>query len=351
VLRYPGKVALGAFDAAGRRRIAVADSGHHRVLLGTLDATGRRMHVERVIGTGAPGFTDGAPAASLELDARVDDAVDGTRDDGRARFDSPQGLVFHGDALCVADAGNHAVRAIDLHTGRARTLVGTGARVRTRAEQEAGALASPWDLVMARGTLYVAMAGSHQLWAVDPDTGRARPHAGGRGEDIQDGPLLDALLAQPMGIATDGRQLFFVDAESSAVRTASLDAAGAVHTITGTGLFDFGDKDGDGDMAQMQHQQGIAVHGRGRLLVADSYNDALKWVDPVTRRAETWVRGFHEPGGLALGEEVVYVADTNAHRIAVVREDTRAVEELEIGPASIRPPTDHRVVADTDTRH
>jgi outer membrane protein assembly factor BamB len=251
-------------------------------------------------------------------------------DDGRARFDSPQGLAFHGDEIYVADAGNHAVRAAHLGTGLVRTVAGTGVRVRTRADQQAGAMASPWDLAVAGDTLHVAMAGSHQLWALDTRTGRARPHAGGRGEDIQDGPLLDALLAQPMGIAADADRVWFVDAESSAVRSASLDAAGEVRTITGTGLFDFGDRDGEGDAVQMQHQQAIALHADGRLLVADSYNDALKWVDPATRRAETWLRGLHEPGGLALGDGVVYVADTNAHRVVVVREDTGAMDELEI---------------------
>jgi len=70
----------------------------------------------------------------------------------------------------------------------------------------------------------------------------------------------------------------------------------------------------------MQHQQGLAVHPSGRLLVADSYNDALKWVDPATRRAETWLRGFHEPSGVAVGGGRVYVADTNAHRLVVVDE-------------------------------
>ena len=328
VLRYPGKVALGPPDARGRTRIAIADGGHHRVLVGTLDADGARMRVERVCGTGAAGFVDGASADGASGADASGDGASGA--DGDARFDSPQGLAFHGSALFVADAGNHAVRAIDLATGHVRTLAGTGQRVRTRADRAAGALASPWDLVVAQGTLYVAMAGSHQLWAIDPATGRARPHAGGRGEDIQDGPLLDALLAQPMGIATDGHQLWFVDAESSAVRSASLDPAGAVHTIVGTGLFDFGDRDGDGDAVQMQHQQAIALHPSGRLLVADSYNDALKWVDPATRRADTWLRGFHEPGGLALGEGVVYVADTNAHRVAVVREPTGEITDLEI---------------------
>ena len=121
-----------------------------------------------------------------------------------------------------------------------------------------------------------------------------------------------------------------MDAESSAVRWADVDPAGGVGTVVGTGLFDFGDEDGRGDAVRMQHQQAIVQTEDGRLLVADSYNDALKWVDPATRDATTWVRGFHEPGGLALGGRYVYVADTNAHRVALIDRESGGVEELEI---------------------
>ena len=107
-------------------------------------------------------------------------------------------------------------------------------------------------------------------------------------------------------------------------------AGGGVRTIVGTGLFDFGDVDGAGDDVRMQHQQGIARAADGRLLVCDTYNDALKWVDPVSRRAETWVRGFSEPSGVALGDRYAYVADTNAHRIACVSLDTGIVEALQV---------------------
>ena len=55
-----------------------------------------------------------------------------------------------------------------------------------------------------------------------------------------------------------------------------------------------------------------------------------QWVDPATRSASTWLRGFHEPSGIAIGPELIYVADTNAHRIAVVDERSGAIETLEI---------------------
>ena len=308
-LRYPGKVALGP-----ARRLAIADSGHHRVLIGRLDAARGRLRLEHVAGGGARGLQDG----------RGEDA----------RFDYPQGMAFHENTLMVADAGNHALRAIDLDSGTVRTLVGTGAQLRTAADLRAGALSSPWDVCVAGDRVFIAMAGTHQLWSVGVHGEGLRVHSGNRHEALVDGPQQDAALAQPMGIARDtaGEWLYFVDAESSAIRRATVDPAGTVETIIGTGLFDFGDRDGSGDRVLMQHQQGLAVAEDGRLIVADSYNDALKWVDPTTREASTWTRGFHEPSGVAVDAAHVYVADTNAHRIAVVDRHTGAVEDLAIGP-------------------
>jgi len=342
-LRYPGKVAVHG------DRIAIADTGHDRVLVATLDAARRRARIELIVGGGGRGF------------------VDGTREE--ARFDHPQGVAFGtdpsgGDLLWVADAGNHALRAIRLADGRVRTVAGTGRRVRTRAELAAGALASPWDVVAVGDTVHVAMAGTHQLWTVapapsgdrrmgaardwwgsEPDAApsslsggaprthpdvRVAPRTGSGAEELHDAPHDSAALAQPMGIALDTRRgvLWFADAEASAVRAADLADDGGVRTVVGTGLFDFGDWDGVGDDVRLQHPQGVALLDDGRLLVADSYNDALKLVEPERRSATTWRRGFAEPAGIACDREHVYVADTNAHRVLVLpiagtREDDR----------------------------
>ena len=310
-LRYPGRVAVRD-EADGGRRVAVADTGHHRVLVGRTRGAAMRLEVEHVVGGGGRGFVDAARGAD-------------------ARFDGPQGLCFDGDTLYVADAGNHAVRAIDLATGAARTVAGTGRRLRTRADLLAGVLASPWDVVpIAPGTLAVAMAGTHQLWTVATASRTARPLAGSLAEALHDGSHATAALAQPMAIAHGDGALWFADAESSAIRRADVRPAGDVTTIVGTGLFDFGDRDGAGDAVRLQHPEGIARHASGRLLVADSYNDALKWVEPATRTATTWRRGFHEPTGVALAADLAWVADTGAHRIAWIRESTGEEGTLEI---------------------
>jgi hypothetical protein len=301
-LAFPGKVALDG------HRLAIADSGHHRILVGTLDDDGMRLRVERIVGDGTAGFRDG-------------DA---------ARFRHPQGMAFRGDRLYVADAGNHAVREISLTSGAVRTIAGTGHQLRTQRDMAAGALSSPWDLSLTGTRLHVAMAGIHRLWTIDLDTGTAAPSSGTGAEELHDGPHAQAALAQPMGIRVAGDTLAFADSESSAIRLADLDPAGGVRTIVGTGLFDFGDVDGVGDDARLQHPQGIAVAEDGRLLVCDSYNDSLRWVDPASRRVTTWVRGLHEPEGIALDARFVYVADTTAHRIAVVSRADGSIHPLRI---------------------
>ncbi len=78
--------------------------------------------------------------------------------------------------------------------------------------------------------------------------------------------------------------------------------------------------------------QGLVFSG-DTLYVADSgnpgsCNDSIKWLDPATRLATTWVRGLHEPGGVACAGRVDCVADTNAHRIATINYETGALGDL-----------------------
>jgi DNA-binding beta-propeller fold protein YncE len=300
-LRYPGKIAING------SRIALSDSGNNRIILGSLSGDGQSLRVEREVG-GRKGFDDGANAS----------------------FDFPQGLFFGDDKLYVADAGNHAIRAIDLRSFEVSTSAGNGQQLRNRRDRENRGLSSPWDVVVRRGMMYIAMAGVHQIWSMDLPTGELAVHAGTGAEDIHDGTNENAALAQPMGITAGKNALYFADAESSAVRATDFTRDGETRTIVGTGLFDFGDVDGTGESVRMQHQQGIAISPDGRLLLADSYNDSLKWVDPVLRSAETWIRELNEPGGVASGSTHAYVADTNAHRILAVSYATGEVRELRL---------------------
>ncbi|MFH1104098.1 MAG: thioredoxin-like domain-containing protein [Actinomycetota bacterium] len=319
VLSFPGKVLA---DAAGGR-LFVADTNHHRVVVADL-ATGEVLDVA---GSGLREFTDGA----------FPDAA----------FDQPQGMALapDGRTLYVADLGNHAIRSVDLGTRTVTTLVGTGHQAGTYPPSAGVApsisLSSPWDLALVDDTVYVAMAGSHQIWMVELSGGVVEPFAGTGREGVLEGARRTADLAQPSGLAFDGGgRLYFADAESSTIRWVDLADGGEVGLLAGSGagLFDFGDADGVGAEARLQHPLGVVWMG-GRLFIADTYNSKIKEIDPTTGTVTTlsgdgqgWADGAHptfsEPGGISSGGGFLYVADTNNHVIRRVDPETGAADTL-----------------------
>ncbi|HKR23605.1 MAG TPA: hypothetical protein VJS17_13470, partial [Pyrinomonadaceae bacterium] len=112
-------------------------------------------------------------------------------------------------------------------------------------------------------------------------------------------------------------------------------------TLVGGDLFEFGDVDGSGDDVRLQHPLGIVPFG-DKLLIADTYNHKIKELDPKRRRVTTlfgtgkpgqtdgWSASFYEPGGLALVNGKLYVADTNNHAIRVVDLLTKQASTLRI---------------------
>src|SRR5207253_491962 len=140
-------------------------------------------------------------------------------------------------------------------------------------DAKAADLSSPWDLAWYDDRLIVAMAGIHQLWWFDPVKRTVGGYAGTTVEALRDGPLADAWLAQPSGLSARGERLWVVDSESSALRFV---ADGAIHTAAGQGLFDFGYVDGPATEALFQHPLGVLALPDGAVLVADTYNGAVR---------------------------------------------------------------------------
>jgi DNA-binding beta-propeller fold protein YncE len=305
ILSYPGKIV--ADEKSGR--LFFTDSDHNRIIISSFDG-----QIQDVIGSGDAGLKDG--------------------DFATAQFYRPQGLYFDSvlNIIYVADTDNHAIRKIDLSSNTIQTLAGTGSQAGFLAQGGIGtnaALNSPWDLVILDDKLYIAMAGAHQIWRMDPKTLEVSRFAGSGREDIIDGPLESAAFAQPSGITTDGIKLYTADSEVSGVREIDL-ASGKVKTIIGEGLFEFGDIDGKYPRARLQHPIGITYHD-GFLYVADTYNHKIKKVDPRTREANTLIgKGspgmtdglagvalLNEPNGLTFANDKFYITDTNNHSIRI----------------------------------
>jgi sugar lactone lactonase YvrE len=219
-----------------------------------------------------------------------------------------------------------------------RASGGTGTQV---------SLSSPWDLAIVGEDLYIAMAGTHTIWRMHTGTLEAERYAGSGMEGIQDGPLRQAALAQPSGIASDdGGVIYFADSEVSAVRALDGDR---VRTLVGEGLFEFGDRDGDARAARLQHPIGVAVH-EGLVYVADTYNHKVKVVDPREGTVRSLVgtgrsgradgpaaeAQLSEPNGLAFLEGRLYIADTNNNLVRVYEPGTGQVSTLALRQRGVR---------------
>ncbi len=299
-MRFPSR----AIAADGR--LWVADSGHGRVLECTWSARDKR--------------------------AKVLAEHDG--------FVEPRGLAQVDGRIYVADRAAHEIWRLG-SGGESRVRVaGTGvlgSHEIAPGPADTVELRSPWGLAAAAGgRLTVAMAGTHQLWTLDPRTATLSLLAGTGGEDLGDGAATRATLAQPTGITRlSDAALAFADCESSAVRVLG---GGSVATLVGTGLFDFGDRPGLGDSVLLQHCEDVASH-RDVLVVADTYNDRLKRVDPITRECVAWLGeagekgSLREPGGVWSDGSTMLVADTGNHRIAVIEPDG-AIGEVQFDFAS-----------------
>ncbi len=363
-LRFPAKAV-----ALPNGHLLVADAGHHS--LAELAPDGETL--VRRIGSGERGWADGGP--------------------DEAHFAEPNGLCLVPSELgpwvdydvVVADTANHLLRGVRLTDGTVTTLAGTGEQYVVGGpdnmvpfsdprpvDPDAGVLASvafgsrlrvalttalppappadlpvprhlrlssPWDVTWYApwAAFVVAMAGNHSLWAFDPVQHSLEHVAGTMNEGLVDGPLREAWFAQPSGLAVDDqRRLWVADSETSALRVITPSPAGArVDTVVGAGLFDFGHRDGAADEARLQHPLGVTVEADGSVLVADTYNGAVRRyapVDPQTPGAWTSTRtsgapedrpgsvttlaeGLAEPSGLVVTAEGVLVVESAAHRI------------------------------------
>ncbi len=308
-LRFPAKVV--ALDNG----FLVADAGNHSIVQLAEDAT----TVVRRFGTGHRGFADGDQPA----------------------FSEPNGLTVLpaevasrlGYGVVVADTVNHALRGINLDTGQVTTLVGTGKQWMDGDGTDV--LSSPWDVAWWQDKVWIAMAGVHQLWTFDPFTKVTEVAAGTTNEGLNDGVLKEAWFAQTSGLAVDGDRLWLADSEISALRWIDTE----VHTAVGTGLFDFGLRDGKATEALLQHPLGVTVLPDGSIAIADTYNGAVRRYDPRTDVVDTMATGLAEPSGAVVVGNELLVVESAAHRLTRIPLGASAKVD-EFSTRTQRPPMD-----------
>ncbi|GHD67220.1 MULTISPECIES: NHL domain-containing thioredoxin family protein [Streptomyces] len=298
-LRFPGKALL-----LPSGNFLVSDSTRHQLVELAADAES----VVRRIGSGERGF-------------------------GPDAFSEPQGLALLPDgSVVVADTVNHALRRFDPATGSVETVAGTGRQWWQGSPTSGPALevdlSSPWDVAWWQGKVWIAMAGVHQLWTWDPQTRTVEVAAGTTNEGLVDGPAAEAWFAQPSGLAATEDRLWVADPETSALRylEAAPDGEGYVVTsAVGTGLFDFGHRDGDAGQALLQHPLGVTALPDGSVAVCDTYNHALRRFDPATGQVTTLATDLREPSDAVLAGNDIVVVESARHRLTRLRLPEEAV--------------------------
>lgn len=206
----------------------------------------------------------------------------------------PQGMVYLHDRLYIALCEGRCI--IEVSEGFAQRKVWLDG------------LRNPYALASDGKSLFVSLAGAHQIKAYDLQTKEERFVIGQENsESLNDGPYDEAVLAQPSGIFLLEEELWFVDSESSSLRSA---AYGEVRSH----IF---------DCDELQHPLDLCVGiygdgcGGGRIFIVDSYNNAIKVYDPESKKVMTLMEGLCEPSGISKRGCQLFIVNTNAHEVLV----------------------------------
>ena len=268
-----------AYRGDGRPAINAALNMPHELrfdLKGDLYIAERDNHVIRkvdmktgvistVVGTGTAGFGgDSGPGV-------------------KAQLRQPHSIIFdRNGSLLICDIGNQRIRRLHLDTGIIETYAGTGeAKPTPEGSAVTGTpLKGPRTMAAApNGDLYLALREGNAIYRIDAKTQTLHRVAGTgeQGYSGDGGAALNAKLAGPKGLAyAPGDILYIADTENHVIRSVNL-KTGVISTVLGTGMR------GDGPEA-----------------------------DPLACK-------LSRPHGVLFANGSLYVSDSEAHRIRVLR--------------------------------
>ncbi|CAF1220436.1 unnamed protein product [Adineta ricciae] len=325
-LTYPSHLCV-----TSNGQLCISFAGSNQLILCEIDGK-----VVEVVGNGHPGMADG--------------------DAQQSEFDSPHGLIEFNSCIYIADTNNHAIRVFDPNSRRVLTLIGTGRLGNDKVgglKRSQQPIAAPWDLCITESpfdhktVLLISMAGQHQIWAyafeetqwwndvILQKNSCLAIIGSGVEENRNASEPMSACLAAPRGICNGLMHgepvLFIADSNSSSIRIVTLKNGNVTNLVGGdadpTNLSVFGDLDGSGYNAKLQHPLGVAFHYPTlQLYLTDTFNNKIKRVDMNTlacsscfvtdtdtkkQCGESNSAKFNEPHGLAIFDHFMYVADKN----------------------------------------
>jgi DNA-binding beta-propeller fold protein YncE len=211
---------------------------------------------------------------------------------------TPFGLAADGkNGLFIADNVGHRVYRLDLDTGICAVVAGTGERGFSGDGGPAlqARLYFPKGIAVdAAGDLFIADCSNHRVRRVDARTGTISTVAGNgtQGYAGDGGPAVDAALDHPLHVAVDrAGRLYIADTENQRVRVVD-PVSGIIHTVAGNGHPGFLGDTGRATRANLNQPSALAVDAGGHLYVSDSRNGRVRRVDlntgVITRHAGSW---------------------------------------------------------------
>ena len=265
--------------------------------------------------------------------------------------------------LYIADTGNQAIRKVNT-AGIISTIAGGGLEDMGFSGDGGPATKAFLDepkgvAVDSAGNIYIADNGSNRIRRVSASNGVIETIAGGGSgcagitNPIGDGrPATDATLAGPVGIALDASgNLYIADAGESLIR--KVNTKGIISTFAGGNNGQLcaaaTDAFGDGCLASgvfLYEANGVAVDQFGGVFIADSRDEIVRRVDPLTgiisRIAGSGAAGFTGTGNpavdAALDGPFGIAFDPNGN-FYFADQGNQVVREVGYAPPTAPPPT------------
>ncbi len=285
--------------------------------------------VTTIAGSGKKGYTgDGGPAADATLSA-------------------PHELVFDtkGD-LYFAERDNNVIRKVDMKTGIISTAAGTGMAGYggDGGPGPKAQLRQPHCIIRDKdGSLLICDLMNHRIRRLHPDTGMIEAYAGtGEGKPTPDGaPIAGTPLNGPrtLVLAPNG-DIFLALREGNAIYRIDSKTQ-TFHHIAGTGETGYTGDNGPalnakfgGALARLAGPKGMSYAPGDILYVADTESHAIRRIDlksgVITTVLGAGVLGdgpetdplackLNRPHAVLFANGVLYVADSEANRIRVLR--------------------------------
>lgn len=286
----------------------IADTGNNTIRKVDI-ATGAVTTFAGTVGTGTAetrGSTDGTGSA--------------------AKFDAPFAITTDGTNLYVADTNNNTIRKVVIATRAVTTLAGSaGIPGSSDGIGSAGLFNSPSGITTDGINLYVSDTGNRTIRKVVIATGTVTTLAGSAGAPgSTDGVGSTALFGTVFGITTDGTNLFVADTDNNTIRKVVI-TTGTVTTMAGS-AGQIGITDGTGTVARFNSPVGITTDGTN-LYISDSRSQSIRKVVIGTGTVTTLVAGtslnsrspFSLPLGIATDGASLFVADTQNSTIDLIK--------------------------------